>query len=122
MLRDAGAPITPGPGCEAIEGGVRCAANSVIASRVLRDDDGPTPGHDTCIGLPQQFDTGVMGATLRYDSRQDGVRVDLRSLAGSEDRITGVSTVFGDAGDDVLMGDDRPHQLYVAGASVHGQK
>lgn len=85
--------------------------DDVVTGQVLLDDDGPTVGRDTYVGLPRTFNDGPRGAEVRYTSRSDDVRVDLRPGRASEDRLTGVSRVVGGQGDDVLIGDDRANEL-----------
>jgi hypothetical protein len=161
VLRDAGASITPGAGCAAIDGGVRCSSTFVVAhlgdgddvatadrladhglsafiygdagddritgregmfsggpgddvvtGTTLLDEDGPTPGHDTYIGVARTFRDGEHGATLSYQTRVDDIRADLRPGRQGEDRISGVSDIRGGKGDDVLIGDSQPNVIY----------
>ena len=52
--------------------------------------------------------------SLSYRGRADGVRVDLRPGRHSEDRISGIPSITGGDGDDVLIGDDGPNSTTAA--------
>lgn len=85
--------------------------NDVVTAQRMLDDDGRRPGRDIYVGLPRTDFGTVEGASLSYETRPAGVRVDLRG-GRSEDRITGVSEVRGGKGDDVLIGSEQADRLF----------
>jgi Ca2+-binding RTX toxin-like protein len=87
-----GAGMTGGPGEDVLTG-----------PGPFADEDGATPAHDVYAG------TG--GSTLSYWTRATGVVVDLRAGRAGEDTVSGVSSIDGGNGDDVLIGDDGPNTL-----------
>jgi len=77
----------------------------LTGSGAFFDDDGTRAGHDVYRGSGGTFDH------LYYTGRPSGVRVDLRPGRTSEDRITGIRSVTGGRGDDILIGDDGTNSL-----------
>jgi RTX calcium-binding nonapeptide repeat (4 copies) len=75
------------------------------------DDDGRTPGHDVYRGIGGPDAVNV----LSYRGRAKRVRVDLRPGRRSEDRISGMFSIRGGSGDDVLIGDNGPNVIDGAG-------
>ena len=67
----------------------------------FHDDDGDARGRDVYTGAK----------ALYYGRRKLPVRLDLRPGYPSEDRVTGVASIAGGSGDDVLTGDDGPNVL-----------
>jgi hypothetical protein len=134
-LRDAGAPVTPGAGCVAIDANAaRCPGRQL--SIVLGDGDdraapGPGvpyaasvrydggdgtdtlvggPGADTLVGGPGR-DTLDGGAGVDRVSYIDGPPVVVDLAGESTDALTGIEAVLGSRGPDVLRGDAGPNFL-----------
>lgn len=118
-LRDAGAPLVAGSGCEQLdEHAVRCAAGFDVMrlAAYLGDGDDPAaPSSDV-------LDGGAGVDSVSYAQRDTPVVVDLADpgpdgAPGEGDELLGVESVTGGTAADVLVGDGGRNSLYAAGGS-----
>jgi RTX calcium-binding nonapeptide repeat (4 copies) len=140
MVRDAGAPVAAGSGCQPVPGGAQCSqpiagaavdlgdGDDRIVTALLQVDVLGGPGDDTIEVGSGTLDGGhgadvmrVRGpqaaSTVSYATRTAGVSVTEDGVANDgepgegDDVGPGIVAVTGGSGDDVLFAGDEPHHL-----------
>lgn len=91
-----------GPGRDTLSGGG--------GNDTLQPDDGETGEEDI-------VDGGDGIDTVSYAKRRDGVRVTLQQPLAGEDHLSGIESVRGGAGNDILTGDAGPNTLEGGGGN-----